>query len=33
MTFTVYKASTYDIHCCLGVQRTQHHYLGHDLEK
>ena len=28
MTFTVYKPSVYDIHCCLGVYRTQHHYLG-----
>ena len=33
MTFIVYKASTYDIHCCLGVYRAYDHYLGHDLEK
>ena len=33
MAFTVYKASTYDIHCFLGVYRAQYHYLGHDPEK
>ena len=33
MTFTVYKASTYDIHSCLGVFSTEHYYLGHNLEK
>ena len=32
MTSTVYKASTCDIHCCLGVCKTEH-YLGHDLKK
>ena len=33
MTFTVYMASTYDIHYFLGVYRAEDHYLGHDLEK
>ena len=32
MAFTVYKASTYDIHCFLDVYRAEDHYLGHDLK-
>ena len=31
MTFTIYKASTYDIHCFLSVYRAQDHYLGHEI--